>query len=296
VIKTSRHTPAFRRVAQAFAIAVVSAASALSSVFEVKAQDDNVVCPASGTQPNLGALPINEGWCSGTPEKYQLIIYEMGLCTSNPTSAHVFDPGSCSPTFKNESGQIVDLAGGSVIDLGSSEQSDLSRPDNASYPYAYIVISNRFTIRSQWSNTGGGTYYSNPNTPGNISLTAPSLEFVHNLNSFDETFDPVYPAINVRGGTLAALLLKVDLTPALNEGEVDRLVGTFRPGESLLIDESVKGLKVELTVTNSGLNVIAGTNPGDRTGPPDNPSTFECFQQPCAFSSGPFQPTFTLIK
>jgi hypothetical protein len=281
-----------------FKVLLACASAAALSVTAAKAQEDelNVVCPPTDTRPNLGVVATAEAYCAGTPEKYQLIIYEMGLCTSNPTSSNVLDRSSCTPTFKSEGGTTVNLAGGAVIDLGSSEESDLGRPEDNSYSYAYIIISNRFVLKAKWGNTDGTTYYSNPDGLNNVSLSPPALDFVEDLSSFDEGFDPVYPPIIVRGGTLAALLLKPDLTPASNGLEVGRLVGTFKPQSSLVIDEAVKGLKVELTVSNSGLTVGVGENTGDFNGPPSDPRAFNCYQQPCSYGSGPFQPTFTLIK
>ena len=62
--------------------------------------------------------------CYITPEVYKITIYEMGLCTADPLAGtyvnssddvvtdYAIDESSCSSTFKNSNGSLVNLAGG----------------------------------------------------------------------------------------------------------------------------------------------------------------------------------------
>ena len=66
----------------------------------------------------------NRNGCAITPEKYEIVIYEMGLCTgSNPISGGTLDRTNCSATYTNASGQTVDLAGSNSVTLDASNSS-----------------------------------------------------------------------------------------------------------------------------------------------------------------------------
>ena len=79
--------------------------------------------------------------CRATPTKYQVTIYEMGLCSEHPfgtntagvngSTVSTMDKSTCSPAFTNTAGHTVDIAqfvNGSVDLVGTS-----TRPANATY-------------------------------------------------------------------------------------------------------------------------------------------------------------------
>ena len=82
-------------------------------------------------------------FCAGTPDRFELSIYEMGLCTSNPIegSPKAFSKTNCVVSMETAGGVTADLAG-KTVDLPSAA----SRPANNTYTYAYIVIKNTFLV------------------------------------------------------------------------------------------------------------------------------------------------------
>ena len=249
-------------------LAVLSALTSYSfftGTSSVKAQ--NSVCPASGTVANLLATTA----CKGTPSRYEIIIYEMGLCTADPLGSGTFVRTTCSATFTGPT--TADLAGGASVSLGSSG----SRPADGSYSHAYIVIGNTFGLSGEYA-LSGGTYRSD--STGNAILNGTLDNFTETLNNFD---DP--PACtpsaweNVGGGRLDAVIADTTLVTASSCTGVSRIVASFAPSSSIVIDSAATGLKVTFSVTDNGMTVMDGAG-----------------GVVAAFTSGPFSPTFTILN
>ncbi len=232
-------------------------------------------CPTSGTASDLSAY-TSRGICYGTPDRYQITIYEMGICTSNPLSGNVFSKDSCTTTMSQSTS--ANLAGGATVNLPKSS----SRPTEGSYPYAYIVINNTFGLKSSYTTTSGGTFYSDSN--GNAKTTAPAQNFNEALNDFGQSSFSATYSENVGTGTISALLTDSSLNAATSSGSVSRLVGSFKPSSPIVIDSTSTGLQVTFSVTNTGLSI----------GTTDNPEE-GCMNQVCDFGSGPFRPSFTVF-
>ena len=96
-------------------------------------------------------------FCAGTPDRFELDIYEMGLCTSNPItgSPKAFSKTDCVESMVKESGVTADLAG-TTVELPSAD----SRPENNTYTYAYIIIKNTFGLKGsiKISDGSGGVH------------------------------------------------------------------------------------------------------------------------------------------
>tara|TARA_Y100001933_G_C18637859_1_gene413216 strand:- start:98 stop:502 length:405 start_codon:yes stop_codon:yes gene_type:complete len=60
-------------------------------------------------------------FCAGTPDRFVLDIYEMGLCTANPItgSPKAFSKANCVESMVSTSGVTANLAG-TTVDLPSS--------------------------------------------------------------------------------------------------------------------------------------------------------------------------------
>ena len=254
-------------------LAVLSALTSYSfftGTSSVKAQ--NSVCPASGTVANLLAT----GACKGTPSRYEIIIYEMGLCTADPLASGTFVRTTCTATFTS-SGTTTDLAGGASVSLGSSG----SRPADGSYSHAYIVIGNTFGLSGEYELSAGplaGTYRSNSN--GTAVKNGALTNFTETLDSFDDppTCDPE-ASDTVGGGQLTAFVADTTLVTASSCTGVSRIVASFAPSSSIVIDSAATGLKVTFSVTDNGMTVMEDAN-----GKVDY------------FASGPFSPTFTILN
>lgn len=231
------------------------------------------VCPASGSGV---ALPANDG-CATTPSRYEIVIYEMGLCTSNPTASSSFDRSTCTSTLISSGGVTTDLAPGSTVDLGSSGG---SLPEPGNYSYAYIVMANTFGLNVSYAASNGTTYASN--SSGQAIPSGTPTNFTETLVNFDGggACEPTASA-SVTGGNLRAMLADGSLSRADSCTGVTRLVGTFEPSSPIAITSSTSGLNVSFTVTDNGATITT-----NNAAPPI----------PTDFNSGPFSPSFTVIE
>ena len=244
---------------------------------EVKAQT-MPVCPASGTAADLSAT----GACRGTPDRYEITVYEMGLCTSDPLSAGNYDSTTCTATFTSAGGTNANLAGGASISLGSSSSGGGTRPADGSYGWAYIIIGNTFGLRGEYELTAGsgfaGVYGSD--SSGNAVLGGTPTNFTETLTNFDPSGACTPTAWeNVGGGRLDAAITDSSLTTATSCTGVTRIVGSFAPSTPIVIDPATTGIQVTFSVTNNGMSLIDG--PGGVL---------------ASFGSGPFSPSFTILN
>ena len=220
-------------------------------------------------------------FCAGTPDRFELSIYEMGLCTSNPITGtpKAFSKTNCVVSMVTEGGVTADLAG-TTVDLPSAP----SRPANNTYTYAYIVIKNTFGLKGSLkiSDGSGGVHQYCSTSDGSSTSAAASCTPVNHtetLTSFADTFSPDFgPAEMPSGGEVSAILTDSSLVRA-TEGGVERLIGVFatNAGTPVVINDSVSGLEVELQVTDGGYGIEF------------NSSTGEVID----FGSMPFKPVFT---
>ena len=255
-------------------LAVLSALTSYSfftGTSSVKAQN-TPVCDPSGTVADLKVTTA----CKGTPSRYEIIIYEMGLCTADPLASGTFVRTTCTATFTS-SGTTTDLAGGASVSLGSSG----SRPADGSYSHAYIVMGNTFGLSGEYELSAGslaGTYRSDSN--GRAVLNGALTNFTETLDNFDHpnTCDPD-ASDTVGGGTLTAVVADTTLVTASSCTGVSRIVASFAPSSSIVIDSAATGLKVTFSVTDNGMTVIEDNN-----------------GKVVKFTSGPFSPTFTILN
>ena len=230
------------------------------------------------------AAQIKDGnmtFCSATPDRFQLDIHEMGLCTENPIigTPKTFSKDNCVVSMTSTDGVTADLAG-TTVDLPSA----VTRPANGTYTYAYIVIKNTFGLRGSLKiNDGAGGVHQYCSTSDGTS-TEPAASctpanHTETLSSFGDTYTPDFgPAELPTGGEVSAILTNSSLVRAGEEGSVERLIGVFatNAGTPVVINDSVNGLECELQVTDGGY----GIEFSDATG------------RPIDFGSMPFKPVF----
>ena len=237
-------------------------------------------------------------FCTDTPERFEITIHELGLCTSQPiTNSKTFSKDNCVTTMTSN-GIAADLANG-LVTLPSMN----GRPESNSYSHAYIIITNTFGLRGSVTlknNAGADVRYcsmTNEDQNGSNSTgatTGGSLctpeNHTETLNDFGYTdqngvtvFDPYFPDQQMDGGgKVSALLTKSDanLTTAANSSEVERLIGVFETnsGSPVVINDSTTGLEMKLSVTDVGYGInFGGPNGGE----------------PSYFGSMPFKPIFS---
>ena len=261
-----------------------------------KASELNMpVCPASGSaNATLNYIGTQQnGFCTLTPEKYEITIHEMGLCTSHPITGNsgslIYDKDNAGCITTMSTATTVDLSGGSALaNLPAG-----TRPPSNSYGYAYILISNNFKLKGSYALANGTTFYSTPDVyeddgvaygkaSNTISASQEHTEVLNDLG-FGDTWSGEMSAQTMSGGgKVSAILLKEDgLTKATAKGEVKRLLGAFEAnsGTPVVITDSSKGLEVSLVVTDTGYALNLS----------DDGSTIE------AFGSAPFKPVFTVF-
>ena len=242
-------------------------------------------------------------FCTDTPDRFEITIHELGLCTSQPITvagenSKTFSKDNCVTTMTSD-GIAADLASG-LVALPSMD----GRPESKTYTHAYIIITNTFGLRGSVTlkdaNTGAyntycsmtdedefGSNSTGPTTGGSLCTPENHTEILDTFGSTDEngvhTFDPYFPDEAMDGGgKVSALLTKGDanLTTAQNQGEVQRLIGVFETnsGSPVVINEATNGLEMELTVTDIGYGIqLGGANGGE----------------PSYFGSMPFKPIFS---
>ena len=230
-------------------------------------------------------------FCTDTPDRFEITIYELGLCTDQPIktgSPRTFSRDDCVVTMTS-SGSVADLAN-STVTLPSMN----GRPASNTYTHAYIILTNTFGLKGSVTikNGSGDDVKYCPDTNGDSSggTTAASgfctpQPHTEILNDFgDGSFSAYFP-IDAEdgemdgGGKVSALLTgdDVNLTTATQASEAKRLIGVFETnsGDPVVINDQTNGLEMQLTVTDIGYGIgFSGGEPAD-------------------FGSQPFKPIFT---
>ncbi len=267
--------------------------------------EENAIESAAGVityQGNENAI----GDCVFAPDGYQVTIYEMGLCTSDPTApttSSAYETDTCSTVINSPSGQTINLAAGSELTL-----TDVTRPTNGTYTHAYMVLGNSFgiTVTKQFTNTmhrydtatsgnfcwtTSGTKYNsdwggppaNPTTFANCGTegeAAPAM-YTEILDDFDEdTYN--YGPVSVESGNLTAYLVT---------DSNDRLVNAVKTADRIFGKQTL-GTAVEVTNTSSTFVVSFGVN--QATSPHmSNEGSLNTYDV-IAFGSGPFSAFITV--
>ena len=229
----------------------------------------------------------NTNFCTETPDRFEIVIYELGLCTSAPfTKASTTfnkDTGNCVVTMTS-SGSTADIAG-STVSLPNMP----GRPQSNSYQYAYVIIKNVIGLKGSLKiddGSGGVSHYCSDATGDatNASASCSPLNHSEEIDDFGDTsFSAFYPgdartSVSMPGGgAVTALLVKNDLSTASQASESQKLIGLFSTdvNNKVVITDATKGLEMELTVTDLGYGISF-----DGNGEVDD------------FGSMPFQPIF----
>ena len=230
-------------------------------------------------------------FCTDTPDRFEITIYELGLCTDQPIktgSPRTFSRDDCVVTMTS-SGSTADLAN-STVTLPSMN----GRPASNTYTHAYIILTNTFGLKGSVTIKNGSgddlKYCPDTNGDSTAGTTAASgfctpQPHTEILNDFgDGSFSAYFPLDAEDGemdggGKVSALLTgdDVNLTTATQASEAKRLIGVFETnsGNPVVINDQTNGLEMQLTVTDIGYGIgFSGGEPVD-------------------FGSQPFKPVFT---
>ena len=224
-------------------------------------------CAATGT------IMTADGQCRFTPSKYEVTIFEMGVCTANPMTTDDFNTAVCSKTFTatdQTNGFTADMAetlGGSIDLTGTS-----SRPANGTYKYPYIIMKNTFKVQASFVHSGA-TYYLKNN--GTVTTSAPAQDLTSTLSGFgNDNCDGEYLKSAVDVGFISGYLTNTALnkrdssdisgsSPNRNCGSgTTRLVGIMELTAPFTISPSTLKMQFTFNITGYGAQFFddAGSN------------------------------------
>jgi len=119
-------------------------------------------CPASGSiseatfKATINGSSAATAGCFTPATSYEINIYEVGLCTQNPTASGAFSRSTCTTIFLNQSGTgYLNIANGAV-DLSNGY---VSSSDSTSRSYSYVVLNPTIKTSGSYS-TSTSTYHS----------------------------------------------------------------------------------------------------------------------------------------
>ena len=251
-------------------------------------------CPASGTKTYSQLLALTEDAgsfeCLGTPEKYEITIYEMGLCSSSfspitgSSGSKIWDKSTCVSTMISDiNGTKVNLAPGNSDSKVEALPNAPERPTNGTYKYAYILISSAFKLKGSYSLADGTTYYSKqgndsygPYGAADKTLLAAEEhgEEVDNIGSGEGSWTIANSAemgtpFQMDGGKMSAILLNdcnhvtnscnTTSAKASSQTNVSKLLAIFEPTQPINISDNTSGVEVKLEVKQGGY-LIGGNN------------------------------------
>jgi len=255
--------------------------------------------------------------CEFAPDGYEIVIYDFGMCTAQPTAPTGVVAAdyttNCVSIYQNDQGETFNLAAGASFSMTGSE-----KPANGTYTWGYVLMANTFgiTISQEFGNTmggidaasgtgnfcwsTGGSYYGSmqddeANNDGTDYVSCGSTagtasKVTETLDSFgcDDPSDPSTCPFSANGvtddGTMYAYItlssdgMLAEQTYASDPTAVgDRLVGYLDWTTPVVITDSTSTVDLQFSVNN-------GTSPG--LFPPNNGNgaAFDIF----SFGSGPF--------
>ena len=264
----------------------------LNSVFSIQSNKVQAFempkCPTSGTKTYsqllaLGGLGANSFECLGTPEKYEITIYEMGLCSTDNhpitgvSGEKIWDKTNCVATMISDiNGTKVDLAPGSSGSKIAALPTAPNRPANGTYEFAYILISSAFNLKGSYALANGTTYYSKQGNDEfgpfgaadkSISAAQEHGEEVDNIGMEEGPWTvangaEMSSAFQMGGGKMSAILLNncnhvtnscnTTSAKASSQTNVSKLLAIFEPTSPIDISDATSGVEVKLEVKQGG--------------------------------------------
>mgnify|MGYP001366069024 FL=1 len=241
--------------------------------------------------------PIDNGYCASAPNAYEVVAYEMYLCTSAPTAPTTTSSMGLDNCFKNwevNAGSTLSVQQNQTIDVPGT----MSRPPNGTYTHGVMLIDNTFgiTMAMQFDEAvtaqdgtsgvycatvaGSGAYGSSNTIPTATSTCGASAitagKFVEILTTFDSTFDATATADNLNGtsASITGYLIDSSGNLAENDADVDKLMGAISFASAVNFTD----LTTTLTMSfNVGEGMAIYNNGSNRL----------------VFGSGPFQAVIT---
>ena len=261
-------------------------------VFELTfSKDANAddACPKTGD-----VYDVVTDWCEAQPDEYEVVIFNLYLCTSSPTiptttSAVDLTSGGCTEIFNNSLGATAAVTQGSELNLTGT----YTRPPNNTYTHGYAIMDNTFGITASiefagnmTGQTGGtGTYCgtvagsgtsNSTGDPSNSSVCSTSPvtagKFVETLESFggSGSFENTAEVTNINGTTAAITGILVDTSGQLatTDSDVDKLEGLVTFADPVTFTDAITEVTMSFNVgSGMSLYISGGTSLGIGSGP-----------------------------
>ena len=229
--------------------------------------------------------------CEILPELYEVTIYKIYFCRSEPTtpttSAGV-DLADCFQIFNNDSGSVAAVVQNQSIDLIG----EYTKPPTGTYTHGYAMMDNTFNLKASLeidgemdgqaggtgvfcrTNAASGTYArgDNPGESGahtNDSLCSnteePAGTYVETLTHFGTQSEPwkttsIINNINGTSSSIKGLLVDNNGHLASNEGEVDKFEGFTTFGNPLIITNNTIDITMNFNVSVATSLASAGAD------------------------------------
>ena len=239
-------------------------------------------CADSGTVADLSG---EANPCFLTPETLKVTFYEVGFCTSDPLATGTFVNTSCEKSWENSSGFESDIG----LKRFETMDGKTFRVPNGTFTHSYAIMSNVWKLKGQYKLThdGGTTYYTN-STNGLVTTSEADYgewtDDIENMEGQEGTNLCYDFSATSSGATVKAVLTDSNFITATNTStcqSATRLIGTVQLSSPVVMDDSVKGYRLNWKITNMGIGLNDNGN-GDNL--------------PVDWRGGPFFSEFSLIK
>ena len=211
--------------------------------------------------------------CDGQPDFYEIVIFEMYLCTAEPTIPTVtaaVDLTNCSQIFNNAAGASANVAQGGEVDLTGT----YTRPPDATYTHGYARMDNTFGITASikidgsmdGQASGSGVFCGTVSGSGNHTKASGShndesicsasavtgAKYTETLTHFGGSGDAwtrVAEAAPTPGASIKGILVDSNGHLAANEGEVVKLEGLVGFANAIKVTPNTTSLTMSFNLS-----------------------------------------------
>ena len=260
-------------------------------VFEITNSKDANAEACTVTSGVLSETQI-KGGCETTSDSYEIVIFEMHLCTSapdTPTTSATADLTNCSQVFNSASGATANVSQGESVELTGT----FTRPPDETYTHGYVRMDNTFgntasfqidgSMEGQASGSGvfcrtvsGSGTHSSTGTHDDESVCSSSEvapgKYTQTMThfGFSGTWKAQATASNLNGTTASITGLLVDSNAflAATEGEVVKLEALVSFASAITVSPDTTSLTISFNVGEGlSLNPVGDDKIHIGTGP-----------------------------
>jgi len=233
-------------------------------------------------EANAGACTVTNGvyseteiknGCDGQPDFYEIVIFEMYLCTAEPTIPTVtaaVDLTNCSQIFNNAAGASANVAQGGEVDLTGT----YTRPPDATYTHGYARMDNTFGITASikidgsmdgqasgsgvfcGTVSGSGSHTKASGSHDDESICSASAvtgaKYTETLTHFGGSGDDwtrIGEATPTPGASIKGILVDSNGHLAANEGEVVKLEGLVGFAKAIKVTPNTTSLTMSFNLS-----------------------------------------------